>query len=91
MALTMMWSGKTLEKQPPLEITVRWTRTTNRMGYCIAALGEDGELQPMLPDCNEDEMCIYSTQQRAREVAESYMVRWIAQGIDVIYRSDLEN
>ena len=91
MALTMLWSGKQMEAQKPLEITVRWTRTATRMGYCIAAVGDDGELQAMLPDFNEDEMCIYSTKDQARAAAESYTVRWVAQGLDVIYRDDLEN
>lgn len=86
-----------METQPPLEITVRWTRTAARMGYCIAALGDNGELQPMAPDCgetlwpDETDFCIYPTKAQARFAANGYAARWRAQGLDVIYRDDLEN
>lgn len=90
MGLTLLCSGKRLEEVAPLVMTVRWVRTRHGSGWALAAIGDDGMYQSLVPDFDDDEVCMRPTAYAARIMVLDYAVRWMEQGLRVEYRSDLE-
>lgn len=86
----MLCSGKRLEEVEPLEVTSHWVRTRRGDGFAVAFVGDGGELQSMLPDFDEDEAVLHGTLYESRKAARAYIERWRAQGLDVVYREQLE-
>lgn len=84
-AATMLWSGFRMHKVEPLELTVRFARPLGVPKYMVCGLGDDGNPEVMFQGEFHD------TVQQARESVWAFAAKVIAQGIDVWYRSDLEN
>lgn len=74
---------------PPLEVTV--ARMGNGLGRWMICFVEDGVLSPSATTLDDPPVPIsYIDARPPRAEVWGYARKWIAQGLTVIYRSDLE-